>query len=66
MGSILGQKDPLEEEVATHSSISCQENPMDRRTWQATVYRVAELDKTEWLSTHTHTHTHQKKENSNL
>ena len=29
-GSILGWNDLLEKEVATHSSISCQENPMDR------------------------------------
>ena len=40
-GSILGQEDPLEEEMATHSSI-CLENPMDRRTWWATVHRVTE------------------------
>ena len=26
---------------------SCLENPMDRGVWQATVYRVAESDKTE-------------------
>ena len=26
----LGREDPLEEEMATHSSISCLENPMDR------------------------------------
>ena len=28
-GSILGQDDPLKEEVATHSSIFCQENPIN-------------------------------------
>ena len=39
--------DPLEEEMATHSNNSCLENPMDRGAWQATVHRVAELDKTE-------------------
>ena len=33
----LGQKDPLEEEMATHSSILALENPMDRGAWQATV-----------------------------
>ena len=27
--------------MATHSSILALENPMDRRTWQATVHRVA-------------------------
>ena len=42
----LGQEDPLEKEMATHSSIlSCLENPMDRRAWSATVHKVAkELD----------------------
>ena len=33
----LGQEDPLEQEMATHSSISCLENPMDRGAWKATV-----------------------------
>ena len=34
--------------MATHSSkYSCLENPIDRRVWQATVYRVAESDTTE-------------------
>ena len=28
--SILGQEDPLEEEMATHSNLSCLGNPMDR------------------------------------
>ena len=37
----LGQKDPLEEGIATHSSILCLENPMDRGTWQVTVHGVA-------------------------
>ena len=34
----LGQEDPLEKEMATHS---CLENPMDGGAWWATVYRVA-------------------------
>ena len=34
----LGQKDPLEEGMATHS---CLENPVDRGAWWATVHRVA-------------------------
>ena len=29
-GLIPGQEDPLEKEMAAHSSISCLENPMDR------------------------------------
>ena len=34
----LGQEDPLEKGMATHSSIL--ENPMDRGTWQATVHGI--------------------------
>ena len=37
----LGQEDPLEQEMATHSSISCLENFMDRAAWQATVRGVS-------------------------
>ena len=36
----LDQEDPLEKEMATHSSISCLENPMNRGAWQAMVYGV--------------------------
>ena len=36
----LGQEDPLEEGMATHSS-TCLENPMDRGAWWATVHGVA-------------------------
>ena len=36
----LGWKDPLEKEMATHSSISCLENPVDREAWQAIVRGV--------------------------
>ena len=37
----LGREEPLEEEIATHSSIhSCLENSMDREVWHATVHRV--------------------------
>ena len=32
---------------------SCQDNPMDRGVWWATVYRVEELHRTEQLSVHT-------------
>ena len=34
----LGREDPLEKELATHSSIPPWENPMDRGVWQATVH----------------------------
>ena len=37
----LGREDPLEKEMATHSSILCLENPMDGGAWYATVHRVA-------------------------
>ena len=29
----LGWEDPLEKEMATHSSTICLENPMDRGAW---------------------------------
>ena len=37
----LGQDDPLEEGMATHSSILAWKNPMDREALWATVHRVA-------------------------
>ena len=37
----LGQEDPLEEEMATHSSILAWKNSVDRGTWQATVHVVS-------------------------
>ena len=39
-----GQEDAVEKEMATHSSISCLENSMDRGAWRAIVHGVAELD----------------------
>ena len=36
----LGWKDPLEKEMATHSS-TCLESLMDRGAWWAAVHRVA-------------------------
>ena len=38
----LGWEDPLEEGMATHSSILSQRIAIDREAWQATVQRVAE------------------------
>ena len=37
----LGQEDPLEKEMATHSSILFLENPTDRGAWPATICGVA-------------------------
>jgi len=36
----LGWEDPLEEGMATHSSILAWRIPMDRGAWQATVHGV--------------------------
>ena len=38
VGSILGQEDLLEEEMATHCSILAWRIPMDRGAWHATVH----------------------------
>ena len=39
----LGRDDPLEEEMATHSSILAWKNPIDRGAWRATVHGVTQL-----------------------
>jgi len=39
-GLILSWEDPLEKEMATHSSIPCLETPTDRGAWRATVHGV--------------------------
>ena len=36
----LGREDPLQEGMATHSSILAWENSMDREAWQAIVHGV--------------------------
>ena len=41
-GSMLGWEDPLEEEMATHSSILVWR--MDRGAWKATVHGVARVE----------------------
>ena len=51
-GSIPGLGDPLEEGMATHSSILAWRIPMDRGTWRVTVHRVAESQTwTKWPNT---------------
>ena len=40
----MGREDPLEEEMATHFSILCLKNPMNRGAWRAIVHGVAESD----------------------
>ena len=48
----LSQKNPLEEEMATHSSILAWRIPIDRGAWWAnSQWGCKELDMTEWLST---------------
>ena len=37
----LGQEDPLEEGMATHSRFLARRIPMDREAWQAAVLGVA-------------------------
>ena len=37
----LGREDPLEKEMAIHSSTVAWKNPMDRGAWKATVHGVA-------------------------
>ena len=37
----LGQEDPLEKGMATHSSILAWRIPMNKGVWQATVHGVA-------------------------
>ena len=51
----LGLEDPLEEGMATHSSILAWRIPMPRGTWQAIVHAgCKESDTTEQLSTCKH------------
>ena len=48
----LGQEDPLEKRMATHSSILAWRTSMDRGAWQATVHGIAKLDTTEKFHFH--------------
>ena len=58
-GLILGWEDPLEEEVAIHSSILAGKIP-----WMEETGRLQSMGlkkRCDWVSTHTYTHTGQKK-----
>ena len=44
----LGQGDPLQKKMATHSSILAWKSPMDRVAWQAIVHGVTKSGA--WLS----------------
>ena len=58
----LGWEEPVEEGMATQSSILALENPMDRGAWWATVHGVAKS----WTSLkrlNTHTHIGRTREN---
>ena len=50
----MGWEDPLEEGMATHSSILAWRVPTDKETWWATVHGHKESDMTEQLSTAQH------------
>ena len=39
----LGQEDPMEKGMVTHSSILARRIPMDRGAWQATVHGVTRV-----------------------
>ena len=54
----LGQEDPLEMGMATHSGILAWENPMDRGAWEATAHGVAESWTCLCMRACAHTHTH--------
>ena len=54
-----GQEDPLEKDVAAHSSILAWENPWAEKAGGHSPRGREESGTTEWLThTHTHTHTH--------
>ena len=54
----LGWEDPLEEDMATHSSILAWEIPWTEEAGRYSPWGHKDSDTTESLNTHTHTHTH--------
>ena len=60
----LGRDDPLEEGMATYSSILAWRIPLDRGAWRATVHRVAQgQTQLKWLSSRSSS-CHAKRENT--
>ena len=59
----LGGEDPLEEEMATHSSILAWEIPQTEEPGGLRLWDPEESDMTERL-THTHTHRHTQRQAS--
>ena len=53
----LGQEDPLEKEMATHSSVLAWKVPWTEEPTSYSPWDYKELDMTECIHTHTHTHT---------
>ena len=58
----LGREDPLEEEMAAHSTILAWEIPWTEEPWGYSPWGCKELDTTEQPSANTHTHTHARNE----
>ena len=54
----LGQEDPLEKEMVTHSSILAWRIPWTEESGGLQPIGLQESDTTKQLDTHTHTHTH--------
>ena len=50
----LGQEDPLEKEMVTHSSILAWRIPWTQETGRLQPMGLQESDTTEWLSTYIH------------
>ena len=48
----LGREDPLEKDMATHSTILASEIPWIRRAWWTTVHRVLKESDMTWQLTH--------------
>ena len=48
------QEDPLEKKNGNPLQYFCQENPMDRKAWWATVHGIAKSDMSEHVCMHAH------------